>query len=124
MMYSYARPRPEMSAIQLSAEIKTSLGYETKIQISSSEVNIQFTVELTDGEKATLDKLVETHYATPPPPGPLDILLEALDQYGVHSYTPAQIDAFIDSVDNVPDLRALLKTMAKCIVAFADYFQS
>ena len=59
-----------------------------------------------------------------PAPNPLADLLAALDTYGVHSYTPAQIDAFIDGVSTVAALRELLKTMGKCICAFAEYFQA
>jgi len=58
------------------------------------------------------------------PPAPITILLEALESYGVHSYTPAQVDAFIDRVSSVAELRALLKIMAKCIIAYATYFES
>lgn len=59
-----------------------------------------------------------------PAPDPHVDLLAALDSYGVHSYTPAQVDAFIDSVNTVAELRALLKTMAKCIIAYAEYFEA
>lgn len=53
-----------------------------------------------------------------------EALIQALNSYGAHSYTPAQVDAFIDGVSTVAELRALLKTMAKCIIALATYFES
>ena len=59
-----------------------------------------------------------------PAPNPRADLLTALASYGVHSFTPAQVDAFINGVSTVAELRALLKTMAKCIIAYAEYFES
>ena len=55
---------------------------------------------------------------------PLKTLIDSLHSYGVHSYTPDQVDDFIDSVDTVAELRALLKIMAKCIIAYAEFFES
>lgn len=78
-----------------------------------------------DNEGLVVDTTPSLNPVQPTPmPDPLADLLASLNSYGVHSYTPAQVDAFIDSVDSVPELRALLKTMAKCIIAYAEYFES
>ena len=75
------------------------------------------------------DVVIGTHEFTnpvqpTPAPNPHADLIAALNSYGVHSFTPAQVDAFIDSVSTVAELRALLKTMAKCIIAYAEYFEA
>lgn len=88
--------------------------------------------KVTRDRKVVLDAggtVIGTHEFTnpvqpTPAPDPRAILLAALDSYGVHSFTPAQVDAFIDGVRTVAELRDLLKTMAKCIIAYAEYFEA
>lgn len=56
-----------MSAGQLSEEIKAKLGYDTRIRITPTKVNVWFEKALTKPEEKTLKKTVADHVAKPEP---------------------------------------------------------
>lgn len=125
MQYFYLRPRIEMSAGKLSEEIKSTLGYDTRIRIGT-DVWIQFEAALTPEEKATLDTVVANHTYTippslimslhearilsidvgpPPPVRPIKVrIFQNSDIFDIDCFvTQDLIDAYLDGKLNVDD---------------------
>jgi len=72
--------------------------------------------ELTNAEVLELAKMGDVQAKR-------EVLIKTLASIGVHSYTPSQVDAFIDSISTVSELRSLLKVMAKAILYIVQYLE-